>query len=179
MTRSHHTHETPALGSAWFRAGVLLAALGAQMAVAQTQLSSPLGSGAGVHSPNSPIAPLVERADVLPWSLLTEVKSKTVKNRILPVYGPEITALNQKSQRVQGFMMPLDPGEKQRHFLISSVPLTCAFCLPGGPESMVEVTTKTPVRYSLEAVVVEGKFAVLADDPYGMYYRMTEAVAVK
>jgi hypothetical protein len=87
--------------------------------------------------------------------------------------------LNQKTQRIQGFMMPLDPGEKQRHFLISSVPLTCAFCLPGGPESMVEVTTKTPVRYSMEPVVVEGKFAVLADDPYGMYYRMTEAVAVK
>jgi hypothetical protein len=26
---------------------------------------------------------------------------------------------------------------------------------------------------------VEGKFAVLKDDPYGLYYRMTEAVAVK
>jgi hypothetical protein len=168
--------------------GVLFLALGAQMAGAQTQLSSPLGNGAkgaaagtgaGVHSPNSPIAPLVERADVLPWSLLTDVKSKTVKNRILPVYGPEITALNQKSQRVQGFMMPLDPGEKQKHFLLSSVPLSCSFCLPGGPESLVEVTTKTPVKYSLEPVVVEGKFMVLADDPYGMYYRMTDAVAVK
>jgi len=176
------------MSSTWLIAGVWAVALGAQMAVAQTQLSSPLGSGAtltaagtgaGVHSPNSPIAPLVERADVLPWSLLTDVKSKTVKNRILPVYGPEITALNQKSQRVQGFMMPLDPGEKQKHFLLSSVPLSCSFCLPGGPESLVEVTTKTPVKYSLEPVVVEGKFMVLADDPYGMYYRMTDAVAVK
>jgi len=26
---------------------------------------------------------------------------------------------------------------------------------------------------------VEGKFAVLADDPYGLYYRITDAVAVK
>lgn len=176
------------MGAVWLTIGVLFVALGAQMAFAQTQLSSPLGNeakgaaagtGAGVHSPNSPIAPLVERADVLPWSLLTDVKSKTVKNRILPVYGPEITALNQKSQRVQGFMMPLDPGEKQKRFLLSSVPLSCSFCLPGGPESLVEVTTKTPVKYTLEPVVVEGKFLVLADDPYGMYYRMTEAVAVK
>ena len=115
----------------------------------------------------------------MPWSVLTAVKTKNEKNRILPVFGPNLQALNQKSQRVQGFMMPLEPGEKQKHFLISSVPLTCSFCLPGGPESMVEVRTKTPVRYSLEAVVVEGKFAVLADDPYGMYYRMTDAVAVK
>jgi hypothetical protein len=44
---------------------------------------------------------------------------------------------------------------------------------------MVEVKTKTPVRYSMEAIVVEGKFAVLKDDPYGLYYRMTEAVSVK
>jgi len=146
---------------------------------AASALPVPMGTGAGVHGANSPFAPLQERADVLPWSVLTDVKSKVVKNRSLPVFGPTQLALNQKTQRVQGFMMPLDPGEKQRHFLISSVPLTCSFCLPGGPESMVEVSTKTPVRYSLEAVVVEGKFAVLADDPYGMYYRMTEAVAVK
>ena len=142
-------------------------------------LAVPMGTGAGVHSPNSPFAPLQPRADVLPWSVLTDVKTKTVKNRILPLFGAAQQGLNQKTQRIQGFMMPLDPGEKQRHFLVSSVPLTCAFCLPGGPESMVEVTTKTPVRYSMEAVVVEGKFSVLADDPYGMYYRMTDAVAVK
>ena len=142
-------------------------------------LPVPMGTGAGEHGANSPFAPLQPRSDVVPWSVLTDVKTKTVKNRILPVFGSSQQGLNQKTQRIQGFMMPLDPGEKQRHFLISSVPLTCAFCLPGGPESMVEVTTKTPVRYSMEPVVVEGKFAVLADDPYGMYYRMTEAVAVK
>ena len=44
---------------------------------------------------------------------------------------------------------------------------------------MVEVKTRTPVKYSLEPVVVEGKFAVLADDPYGLYYRITDAVPVK
>jgi hypothetical protein len=142
-------------------------------------LPVPMGAGAGEHGANSPFAPLQPRADVVPWSVLTDVKTKTVKSRILPVFGAAQQGLNQKTQRIQGFMMPLDPGEKQRHFLISSVPLTCSFCLPGGPESMVEVTTKTPVRYSMEPVVVEGKFAVLADDPYGMYYRMTDAVAVK
>jgi hypothetical protein len=35
------------------------------------------------------------------------------------------------------------------------------------------------VKYSLEAVVVEGQFAVLKDDPYGLFYRITDAVAVK
>jgi uncharacterized protein len=158
----------------------------AQPAATQAQLSSPMGNnalptvgtGAGVHSPYSPFAPIKERSDVLPWSVLTAVKTKVVKNRMLPVYPAEVQALNQKNQRIQGFMMPLEPGDKHKHFLLSSVPLTCSFCLPGGPESMVEVRTKTPVKYSLEVVVVEGKFAVLNDDPYGLYYRISDAVPV-
>lgn len=148
---------------------------------AHGQLSSPvpMGTGAGEHSPNSPFAPLPQRSDVVPWSVLTDVKTKAEKNRLLPVFRTEQMALNQKTQRIQGFMMPLEPGEKQRHFLLTSVPLSCSFCVPGGPESMVEVKTKTPVKYSLEPVVVEGRFAVLNDDPYGLYYRVTDAVGVK
>ena len=154
-------------------------AVRAQLSAPLADSGVPMGTGAGVHSPNSPFAPLQERADVLPWSVLTAVKTRVEKNRVLPVFPSSIQALNQKSQRIQGFMMPLDAGEKQKHFLLSSVPLTCSFCVPGGPESMVEVKTKTPVKYSLEAVVVEGQFAVLKDDPYGLFYRVTDAVAVK
>ena len=138
-----------------------------------------IGTGAGVHGAGSPFAPLEARNDVIPWSVLTDVKTKNEKNRILPVFTTSQTALNQKTQRIQGFMMPLEPGERQRHFLLSSVPLTCSFCTAGGPESMVEVRTKTPVKYGMEPVVVEGKFLVLNDDSYGLYYRMTDAVAVK
>lgn len=148
---------------------------------AQAQLSAPVpaGQGAGVHSPDSPFAPLPQRTDVVPWSVLTDVTTRSEKNRVLPVFRTGQMALNDKTQRIQGFMMPLEPGEKQRHFLLTSVPMTCSFCVPGGPESMVEVRTKVPVKYSLEPVVVEGRFAVLADDPYGLYYRVTDAVSVK
>lgn len=139
----------------------------------------PAGTGAGVHSPNSPFAPLPARNDVVPWSVLTDMKLKDTKKGPRPAFNASQQALHQTSQRIQGFMMPLSPGEKQTHFLLTSVPLTCSFCVPGGPESMVEVKTKTPVKYGLEPVVVEGRFQVLPDDPYGLYYRVTEAVAVK
>ena len=142
-------------------------------------LDMPAGQGPGVHGANSPFPPLASRDDVLPWSVLTSVKTKTEKNRILPVFNLGQMSLHQKTQRIQGFMMPLDPGEKQTHFLLSSVPLTCAFCTAGGPESMVEVKTKTPVKYSMEPVVVEGRFLVLNDDSYGVYYRMTDATPVR
>lgn len=161
------------------KAVVLLALLAAVSAGAQLTPPVPLGTGPGVHSPNSPFAPLPDRADVIPWSVLTSVKTRAEKNKLLPAFDKAQLALNQKTQRIQGFMMPLEPGEKQTHFLLSSVPLTCGFCVPGGPESMVEVKSKTPVKYSLEPVTVEGKFAVLPDDPYGLYYRITDAVGVK
>lgn len=139
----------------------------------------PMGSGAGVHSPNSPFAPLPQRGDVLPWSVLTEATTKTVKNRVLPVFPASVQVMHNTRQRLQGYMMPLNPGERQTYFLLTSVPLTCSFCLPGGPQSMVEVKAKTPVKYSLEPVVVEGTFSLLADDPYGLFYRITDAVPVK
>lgn len=138
-----------------------------------------VGQGAGQHSPNSPFAPLPPRSDVVPWSALTAVTMKTVGRRLLPEFPASVRALNGTKVRIQGFMMPLAPGEKQSHFLVSSVPLTCSFCTPGGPESMLEVRTRTPVKYGMEAVVVEGRLQVLDDDPLGLYYRMTSAEAVK
>ena len=87
--------------------------------------------------------------------------------------------MDKTTQRIQGFMVPLDAKSTQTHFILTSVPLTCSFCTPGGPESMVEVKAKTPVRYSLEPVVVEGKFTVLPNDQYGLYYRVVDAVPVK
>lgn len=144
---------------------------------AGTVMSS--GSGAGYHSPNSPIAPLPQRNDVVPWSVLSDLTKKTTKDGILPVFSEVQKGMDKTVQRIQGFMMPLDAKATQTHFLLTSVPLTCSFCLPGGPESMVEVKAKTPVRYSLEPVVVEGKFTVLTNDQYGLYYRVVDAVPVK
>lgn len=142
-------------------------------------LGVPTGQGAGHFSADSIFPAMTERDDVVPWSVLTSVKLKSERNHILPVFNMGQLALNQKTQRVQGYMMPLDPGEKQRHFLLASVPLTCPFCTPGGPESMIEVKTKTPVKYSMEPMVIEGRFLVLNDDSMGLYYRMTDANSVR
>jgi hypothetical protein len=139
----------------------------------------PSGTGLGVHSPDSPFAPLSARADVVPWTVLGDISYKTEKTRLLPVFKPAQLAMDQQKQRIQGFMMPLQPGERQSHFLLTSVPMSCSFCTPGGPESMVEVRSRTPLKYSLEPVVVEGQFSLLRDDPYGLLYRVLDAISVK
>ncbi len=146
---------------------------------AQT-LSPPLpgvvpGQGPGFHDPRSAFKPLEERDGVVSWKLLSSVDARVEKNRLVPIFPASVQALDQKIVRVQGFMMPLEPGATQKHFLLSAVPTSCGFCVPAGPEGLIEVRSKTPVKYSLEPVVVEGRLAVLEKDPYGLFYRVTDA----
>lgn len=81
-------------------------------------------------------------------------------------FSADIQGFNKKTQR-----------EQEHQFLLSAAPLTCSFCAAGGPKSMIEVKTKPPIKYSMEAMVIEGQFAVLQYDPYCLYHRMTNAVA--
>jgi hypothetical protein len=122
---------------------------------------------------------LPERKDVVSWQTFSQVELVKQKDRYVPKFAPGIAALDQKEVRVQGFMMPLETGDKQTHFVLSATPQTCAFCMPGGPESMVEVKTKTPVKYTFEPVIVSGKLTILKDDPTGIFYRIVDATPAK
>jgi hypothetical protein len=86
--------------------------------------------------------------------------------------------LDRTDVKVQGFMIPLDIGDKQKRFLLSAVPPHCQFCLPAGPDEIVEVEAKSPVAYTFDPIVIAGKFAVVKDDANGILYRMTGAARV-
>ncbi len=118
---------------------------------------------------------LPERAGVVSWKTLAQVQPVKQGGKVVPEFSRDILALDRKEVKVQGFMIPLGLGDKQKRFLISAVPSSCQFCLPAGPDAVVEVEAKTPVSYTFDAVVIGGKFAVMKDDPSGMLYRMTEA----
>jgi hypothetical protein len=120
--------------------------------------------------------PLPEMKGVLSWKTLGEVKPVKQKDKFVPEFAKAVSALDNKEVKIQGFMMPLDMGEKQARFILSALPPSCSFCLPGGPEQMVEVQAKSPVKYGFEPILLTGKLAVLKDDPMGLYYRLTDAV---
>jgi hypothetical protein len=126
-----------------------------------------------------PAQPLPERKDVVSWKLLAQVELVKVKDRYQPQFSAGVAALNAKEVKVQGFMMPLEMGDKQSHFILAATPQECAFCMPGGPESLVEVKSRQPIAYGAAPVVLSGKLAVLKDDPTGVFYRLTDAVPVK
>jgi hypothetical protein len=129
----------------------------------------------GSTIPPDSFKPLPDVKGVVSWQTLGQVQSVKVKDRVVPKFSDAVLKLNDSEVKLQGFMLPLEMGDKQKHFVLSAMSPTCAFCLPGGPEMLVEVRAKTPVKYTLEPIVLSGRLAVLKEDPNGLYYRLTEA----
>jgi hypothetical protein len=120
-----------------------------------------------------------DKRPTLSWAVLGQAGIVKQQDRFVPQFPKEVVALDQKQVKLQGFMMPLDAAAKQQRFLLTAVPSDCGFCMPGGPEQLVEVQAKSGMKYVLDAIVVSGKLALLRDDANGLFYRLTEAVAVE
>ncbi|MEO8344311.1 MAG: DUF3299 domain-containing protein [Betaproteobacteria bacterium] len=121
---------------------------------------------------------LPERAGVVSWKTLANVEPLKKDGKMVPGFSREILGLDRADVKVQGYMIPLDIGDKQKRFLISAVPPHCQFCLPAGPDEIVEVEAKSPVAYTFDPIIVGGKFSVVKDDASGILYRITGAKRV-
>ncbi len=137
---------------------------------------TPVPAG-GALMPASQFLP--EKPGFTSWRVLGQVELVKQNSKLLPSFAPTVNALDGKVVKVQGFMMPLDIGDKQRRFLLVAAPPHCSFCLPAGPDAMIEVRAKSDVRYGFDAVSLSGKLQVLKDDPAGLYYRLVDAVVAQ
>jgi hypothetical protein len=144
---------------------------------AQAVVTVPSGGLPSANEFSAQILP--ERAGVVSWRTLSQVSPVKQGGKMVPEFSKDIVALDKKDTRVQGFMIPLDVGDKQKRFLITSVPPHCSFCLPAGPDAVVEVIAKTPVKYTFDPIVVAGRFSVLKDDASGLLYRLSDAAQVE
>ncbi|MDK2125335.1 DUF3299 domain-containing protein [Parachitinimonas caeni] len=135
---------------------------------------APTGNNAyGVTPPSG--KPIEDKAGYLSWKTLAKVEPVPQGATFIPKFDPAISALNNKTIKLQGFMLPLGMGEGQKHFVLTATPPTCSYCLPGGPDQVVEIKSTQPVKFSYEPLQLTGKFVVLKDDPMGMYYRLEDA----
>jgi hypothetical protein len=117
-------------------------------------------------------------AGTVPWQLLMQAKTvQKADKKFGPEFNPKIRELNNQKVRLYGFMLPLDQSRMQKRFLLTAFSPHCAFCMPGGPESIVEVIADKPVEFSYEPVVIAGKMEVLENDV--VYYRLSGATAAK
>lgn len=92
-----------------------------------------------------------------------------------PVFGDEIKALSGKIIEVKGFIIPTDGYKSHTEFILSAFPYNmCFFCGGAGPETVMEVFAKSPVKFTSEAVTLKGKLALNTDDVNRLIYSITE-----
>jgi hypothetical protein len=159
-----------------FTCRALAAALAVIPRIAATADPLPQSPPASFSAGGGAYDQLPELVGVVSWKTLAKVTTETRKGRVVPAFSSDVMALNAKQIRLQGYMMPLDVGEQQSHFVLAAVSPGCPGCAEATTEMLVEVRATTPIKFSVNPVVVRGKFVLLEDDPNGLYYRLTEAV---
>src|SRR5262249_38753252 len=118
--------------------GLVLVTFAAAAAALDTKIPE-----AGLPSASDYAATLLpELSGVVSWRTLAQVEPVKHGSKMVPQFSKDILGLDKQQVRVQGFIIPLEMSDKQKHFLLSAVPPHCPFCLPAGPDAMVEVEAK-------------------------------------
>jgi uncharacterized protein len=126
----------------------------------------------------SGLAPANDQGAVVSWDALAQVTVTKQKDRYVPEFSKQIVALDKREVKLRGFMLPLEQGARQKHFLLSAQPPECAFCMPGTAEQFAEVRTRTAVKYVTEPITLSGTFVLVHDESGGLLYRLNEATLV-
>jgi len=119
-----------------------------------------------------------EESTLVSWDTLAQVSVTRQKDRFVAQFSRQILALDKREVKLKGFMMPLERGLAQKHFLLTMEPPDGDFCMPGNAEQFAEVLAKEPVKVPSDAIVVSGTFSLVEDDSGGLLYRLTDAVIV-
>ncbi|MCG2842053.1 DUF3299 domain-containing protein [Sandaracinobacter sp. RS1-74] len=114
------------------------------------------------------------------WAVLESTKETTRLDkegliRSKPIFPPGIKALAGKRIKVSGYMLPLQNGARQTHFVLLAYPPDCPFHLNPAPMQFIEVRSATPVPVSNDVVTVEGLLSLHGEDEQGIFYRFTDA----
>lgn len=113
------------------------------------------------------------------WGILRQTKiGMDEKRGVFTAEHPAVVkALQGTNVTISGFIMPLENGKQMRHFLLSKYTPVCAFCPPGEPNEVVEVTLGKPIPFRQSLVNVTGKFAISNNGEQGLFFRLDDASA--
>ncbi|AFL82682.1 hypothetical protein Belba_0010 [Belliella baltica DSM 15883] len=115
------------------------------------------------------------------WRELSEVTYKIGEDDFgelyIPVFSSKIKGLEGKVVEADGYIIPFEGMFKPEHIILSSLPLAeCFFCGSGGPETVMEVMMKDPIKYTSKRVKVRGKLTLNDKDPEKLMYILVDAV---
>lgn len=114
----------------------------------------------------------------LPWDQLMSARVRYTQDSVVAEFPAAVSQHHRQQVKLAGFMMPLEPEEKQKRFLLTSNPPNCFFHVPGGPAGAVEVFSDKGIDASWDPIVLEGRFETLPSSDSGVIYRLRDARVV-
>jgi len=150
-------------------------AVGAGISTLMYVLPYPTGDATG---PDNDSSAATDPNNVVSWGMLARVEHRTVNGHVEHHFSKSVAALDDKTVKLRGFLIPLDQGEQHSHFLLSASPRTCFECWAPGPEGWVEVIAEIPVEDTYEQIFVSGRFSVVGEGREDLYYRLFDATRV-
>jgi hypothetical protein len=118
----------------------------------------------------------------LNWKLLGLIKfvkkpHKEYGEVNYPVVNPKLKSLHKKKVVMTGFIVPID---NKNYALSKTVFASCFFCGKAGPETIMGLKFRTPMRLKTDAyVTIEGTLRVNEDNVDDWIYNIDDAVIVK
>lgn len=116
------------------------------------------------------------------WTLLSKVTFKKEYDEMLgfkvdmPVFGEEVKALAEKEVVIKGYIIPVEGYKSHKEFVFSAYPYNmCFFCGGAGPETVMEVFSNEPVKYTAEPIVLRGKLELNSSDINRLMYILKDA----
>ncbi|MDP1875747.1 DUF3299 domain-containing protein [Phenylobacterium sp.] len=117
------------------------------------------------------------------WSLLESTKEITrtdARGYLLskPDFPAGVLALKGKKVKVSGYMMPLQNGKTQTHFVLLAYPPDCPFHLNPSPMQFIEVKTDKGVVFDYGVKTIEGVLELGGQDEGGVFYKINKGRAL-
>jgi hypothetical protein len=120
------------------------------------------------------------------WKTLGKISYKKEFDEIMgfkvdkPVFSEEVIALGGKEITLKGYIIPIEGYKSHKEFIFSAFPYaSCFFCGAAGPETIMEIVAKEPIKYTDEPITLKGKLTLNSKDINKLMYRLSEVVKTK
>ena len=115
------------------------------------------------------------------WKTLAKITYKKKFDELMgfkidiPVFSNQIKELEGKEVTVKGYIIPVEGYKSHKEFIFSAFPYNmCFFCGGAGPETVMEVIAKNPIKFTAEAVSIRGVLELNEDDINRLMYILKE-----
>lgn len=147
-------------------------------------LSFQLAAQDGVSS-NEKVEKKAVKKDKNLWKTLAKITYKKQYDEIMgfkidmPVFSESVLALEGQEVTIKGYVIPVEGYKSHKEFIFSAFPYNmCYFCGGAGPETVMEVVAKEPVKYTAEAITIKGIMRLNDSDINRLMYAIEDVVKV-